>query len=78
MGPTWKHAGLIGKVGITSSQTLQRTGRRLYPLYFAAVMSSDVVKMLMSACNRRLAGRYWELLPSGDPPVAFDGRSDLY
>ena len=60
------------------SETLQRMGCYLYPLFFISATSSQIFDKWRTTCNRRVALNSWKLSHSREPPLEFDGRLHFF
>ena len=72
---TWQHVDLIGGIGEAFSKILQRVVRYRSPLYFTSPMSAEIFELRHILYIRRMKWGNWELIPSREPHLVFDGRS---
>ena len=76
--PMWEYAELTSEISVAFSRALQRVGHRRYPLYFNSAMSAEIFELWLLHRTRPMESNKWELIPTREPPLVFEGRSHLF
>ena len=78
-GPRRKHVEVIGEISVACAKTLQRMGRRRYPLYLSSATSAERSEPLRIIFSRRMNLNNWKLiLPPREPRSVFERRLHPY